>query len=317
MVRSHADLLRDFAPIAAVVMAFLVVFGLLGGWLLAGRMFAPLNRITDATRVAATGSLSHRIQLEGHNDEFRELADAFDTMLARLEAHIAEQQRFAANASHELRTPLAITQTLLDVARNDRNRDTGELVNLLHAVNTRAIDLTEALLLLSRADQRSYTREPVDLSLIAEEAAETLLALAEQRGVTIETSGDLTPTIGSHALLAQMTTNLMHNAIVHNLPDQGTVWVTTSVHPESVVLTVENTGEKLTPQLVSTLAEPFQRGTERIHTDHAGVGLGLAIVNSITQAHDGTLTLTPRTAGGLRVTVRLPEKSSRVVDRVG
>ena len=103
-----------------------------------------------------------------------------------------------------------------------------------------------------------------------------------------------------------MTTNLVHNAIVHNLPEQGTVWVTTSVHPESVVLTVENTGEKLTPQLVSTLAEPFQRGTERIRTDHAGVGLGLAIVKSITQAHDGTLTLTPRAAGGLRVTVQLP-----------
>ena len=205
MVRSHADLLRAFAPTAAIVMAFLLVFGLLGGWLLAGRMLAPLTRITDATRTAANGSLSHRIQLAGRRDEFRELADSFDTMLARLEAHVAEQQRFAANASHELRTPLAITQTLLDVARNDPNRDTGELVDRLHAVNTRAIDLTEALLLLSRADQRSFTREHVDLSLIAEEATETLLPLAEKRGLTIETSGDMTPTIGSHALLLQMS----------------------------------------------------------------------------------------------------------------
>jgi two-component system sensor histidine kinase VanS len=299
-------LLRAFAPAAAIVLAFLLVFGLLGGWLLAGRMLAPLTRITDATRMAANGSLSHRIRLPGRRDEFRELADAFDTMLARLEAQIAEQQRFAANASHELRTPLAITQTLLDVARKDLNRDTGELVDRLHFVNTRAIDLTEALLLLSRADQRSFTRVHVDLSLIAEEATETLLPLAEKRGLTIETSGDMTSTIGSHALLLQMTTNLVHNAIVHNLPEQGTVWVTTSVHPKTVVLTVENTGEKLAPQLVSTLVEPFHRGTERIRTDHAGVGLGLAIVKSITQAHDGTLTLTPRAAGGLCVTVQLP-----------
>ena len=306
IVRSHSDLLRNFAPIAAIVMAFLLVFGLLGGWLLAGRMLAPLTRITDATRAAADGSLSHRIRLPGRRDEFRELADSFDTMLAQLEAHIAEQQRFAANASHELRTPLAITQTLLDVARNDPDRDTGELVDRLHAVNTRAIDLTEALLLLSRADQRSFTREHVDLSLIAEEATETLLPLAEKRGLTIETSGDMTPTTGSHALLLQLTTNLVHNAIVHNLPEQGSVWVTTSVHPKSVVLTVENTAEKLTAQFVSTLAEPFLRGTERIRTDHAGVGLGLAIVKSITQAHDGILTLTPRAAGGLRVTVQLP-----------
>jgi two-component system sensor histidine kinase VanS len=305
-IPDRSDLLRAFDPKAAAMLAFLLVFGLLGGWILAGSMLAPLTRITHATRMAANGSLSHRIQLEGRKDEFRELADAFDTMLARLEAHDAEQQRFAANASHELRTPLAITQTLLEVARNDLNRDPSELVDRLHFVNTRAIDLTEALLLLSRANQRSFSREHVDLSLAAEEATETLLPLAEQRGLTIETSGDITPTIGSHALLLQMTTNLVHNAIVHNLPEQGTVWVTTSVHPRTVVLTVENTGKKLTPQLVSTLVEPFQRGTERIRTDHAGVGLGLAIVRSITQAHDGTLTLTPRAAGGLCVTVQLP-----------
>src|SRR5437764_3213214 len=188
----RSNLLHVFAPRAAAVLAFLLVFGLLGGWLLAGRMLAPLTRITDATRTAATGSLSHRIRLPGRRDEFRELADAFDTMLARLEAHVSEQQRFAANASHELRTPLAITQILLDVARNDLNGDTGELVDRLYAVNTRAIGLTEALLLLSRADQRSFTRDRVDLSLIAEEVTETLLPLAEERGVTIETSGDPT-----------------------------------------------------------------------------------------------------------------------------
>ncbi|MFI6071988.1 sensor histidine kinase [Actinoplanes sp. NPDC051343] len=307
----RSDLLRAFTPKAAAMLVFLLMFGLLGGWILAGSMLAPLTRITHATRLAANGSLSHRIQLEGREDEFGELADAFDTMLARLEAQVAEQQRFAANASHELRTPLAITQTLLelarnDLARNDRSRDTGELVDRLRFVNTRAIDLTEALLVLSRADQRSFTREPVDLSLIAEEAVETLLPLAEERGLTIESSGDITPAAGSPALLLQMTTNLVQNAIVHNLNEQGTVWVRTSAQPGAVVLTVENTGEKLTPQVVSTIVEPFQRGTGRIRDGHAGVGLGLAIVKSIVQAHDGTLTLTPRPAGGLRVTVHLP-----------
>jgi two-component system sensor histidine kinase VanS len=305
-VRSHSDLLRDFAPIAVIVMGFLLVFGLVGGWLLAGRMLAPLTRITHATRVAANGSLSHRIELEGRQDEFRELSDSFDAMLARLEANAAEQQRFAANASHELRTPLAITQTLLDVARKDPNGTTRELINRLHVVNARAIDLTEALLVLSRADRRSFTREHVDLSLVAEEATETLLPLADKRRLTIETSGGTTPTIGSHTLLLQLSTNLVHNAIVHNLPERGTVWVTTSTRPESAVLTVENTGPKLTRQSVSTLAEPFLRGTERRRTDDAGVGLGLAIVKSITEAHEGTLVLTPRSDGGLRVTVQLP-----------
>src|SRR5439155_1368491 len=205
LVQSHAALLRYFAPIAAVVMAFLLVFGLLGGWLLAGRMLAPLTQITDATRAAADGSLSHRIELDGRQDEFRELADSFDTMLARLEAHVAEQQRFAANA-----------------------------------------------------------------------------------------------------LLLQLTTNLLHKGIVHNLPGHGIVWITSSTQGESAVLTVENTGDKLNPELIATLAEPFLRGTKRIRTDDAGVGLGLAIVKSITQAHDGTLTLAPRPDGGLRVTVEVP-----------
>jgi two-component system sensor histidine kinase VanS len=308
MVQSHADLVRDFAPIAAIVMSFLLVFGLVGGWILAGHMLSPLTRITDATRTAAEGSLSHRIELEGRQDEFRELADAFDTMLARLEAQVAEQRRFAANASHELRTPLAITQTLLDVARSDPDGDARELVDRLRDVNARAIGLTEALLLLTRADQRSFAPEEVDLSLIAEEATETLLPLAEKRGLTVETAGDPSPATGSHALLLQLTTNLLHNAIAHNLPEHGAVWVTTRADPTNAnaVLTVENTGEQLPPQLISTLAEPFQRGTKRIRADHAGVGLGLAIAKSITQAHDGTITLTPRDAGGLRVTVQLP-----------
>ena len=311
----RSELLRVFAPRAAAVLATLLVFGLVGGWLLAGRMLAPVTRITDATRMAAAGSLSHRIELPGRRDELRELADAFDTMLGRLEAHVAEQQRFAANASHELRTPLAITQTLLDAARNDPDRNVSELIERLHAVNARAIDLTEAMLILSRAEQRSFAREPLDLSLIAEEATETLLPLAEHRRIVLETSSDVAHTVGSYALLLQLATNLVHNAIAHNLPDEGSVWVTTRARGERVVLTVENTGEHLTPELVATLVEPFQRGTERVRTDHAGDGLGLAIVKSITDAHDGTLTLTPRPAGGLCVSVQLPAAHTHPLQR--
>ncbi|MFE9768292.1 sensor histidine kinase [Streptomyces sp. NPDC005808] len=302
----RSALLSVFAPRAAAVLAFLLVFGLVGGWILAGRMLAPLTRITDATRMATNGSLSHRIRLPGRGDEFRELADAFDIMLERLEAHVAEQQRFAANASHELRTPLATTKALLDVARNDPHRDVDELVERLRVVNARAINLTEALLVLSRADKQAFIREPVDLSLLVEEAAETLLPLAEKRGVAIDASGDIATASGAPALLLQMTTNLVHNAIVHNLPERGSVWVRTGVRSGSAFLTVENSGEKLSPELVSTLTEPFQRGTERIHNDHAGVGLGLAIVQRIVHVHDGSLTLTPRADGGLHIAVQLP-----------
>ncbi|MGI5509461.1 sensor histidine kinase [Streptomyces sp. CA-106131] len=300
-------LVHTFAPAAAVAMLFLLVFGLVGGWILAGRMLAPLTHITAAARMAGNGSLSHRIHMKGRQDEFRELSDAFDSMLEQLESHVAEQQRFAANASHELRTPLAISHALLDVARKDPTRDRGALIERLRAVNTRAIDLTEALLLLSRSDRGNFVRESVDLSLVAEEAAETLFRLAEQRGITLDVTGGATRTSGSAELLLRMVTNLVQNAVVHNLPGGGTVTVHTEAYGDTSLLRVENTGRRLPPELVPTLIEPFQRGTERVRTDeHAGVGLGLSIVHSIVRAHDGTLDLVPRPAGGLLVTVRLP-----------
>ncbi|MBT2472382.1 HAMP domain-containing histidine kinase [Streptomyces sp. ISL-66] len=304
----RSNLLRVFAPRAAAVLAFLLVLGLAGGWILAGRMLAPLTQIADAARTAGNRSLSHRIRMKGRQDEFRELSDAFDSMLARLESHVAEQQRFAANASHELRTPLAISRTLLDVARKDPTRDRDELIERLHAVNTRAIDLTEALLLLGRGDRGNFTRESVDLSLIAEEAAETLLPLAEQRRITLDVTGGAARTSGSAELLLRMVTNLVQNAIVHNCPaGGGTVTVHTEAHGDTSVLRVENTGRPLPPEVVPTLTEPFRRGTERVRTDeHAAAGLGLAIVHSIVRAHEGTLDLVPRPAGGLLVTVTLP-----------
>ena len=294
-----------------VVLALMTVVSIALGYLIAGRVLRPLRAMTATTRQISERNLNERLALAGPRDELKDLADTIDGLLARLETHVAEQQRFAANASHELRTPLALTQTLLDVARNDPDRQDGELVDRLHEVNTRAIDLTEALLLLSRTDQRSFPREEVDLSLLAEEATETLLPLAEQRGVTIEAAGEPTSTRGSQALLLQLVTNLVHNAIVHNLSAGGTVWVTTGVDPEGAVLTVENTGPELSPDSVSTLTEPFLRGSERVRTSHAGVGLGLAIVKSITEAHEGSLTLTPRPAGGLRATVQLVDFGPR------
>jgi len=301
----RSELLATFAPAAAAALIFLLLFGLVGGWILAGRMLAPLNKIADAARMAANGSLSHRVRLEGKEDEFRELADVFDTMLEQLESHVAEQQRFAANASHELRTPLAISRSLLDLARSDPTRDPGDLIDRLHTVNTRAIDLTEALLLLSRGDSRTFTREPVDLSLVAEEAAETLLPFAEKRGITLDVTGETAKTLGSAELILRVVTNLVQNAIVHNLPAGGTVTIHAQAQQNTCLLTVENTGRPVPPDLIPTLTEPFQRGAERT-TEHPGVGLGLAIVHSIVRAHHGSLDLRPRPGGGLLVMVRLP-----------
>lgn len=324
-VPNRGDLVRAFVPRAVGALVVLLVAGLLGGWLLAGRLLAPLDRMTEAARRAADGSLSHRIALPGRADEFRELADAFDTMLERLESHVAAQRRFAANASHELRTPLAISRTLLDVAHDDPSADPRVLIGRLREVNDRAVDLTEALLVLSRADQRSFDRAPVDLSLLADEAVEVLSPLADARGVAVEVEGEVTTTVGSAALLRQLVTNLVHNGMVHNVPaepareatDVGSTvgrpaaWVSVVTAPRGggAVLVVENSGPVVPSDVVATLVEPFHRGDARVRGDHPGTGLGLAIVDAIVRAHDGTLEVRARVEGGLRVTVELPARS--------
>ena len=267
----------------------------------------PLTRITDATRMAATGSLSHRIRLEGRKDEFRELADAFDAMLARLEAHVAEQQRFAANASHELRTPLAITQTLLDVARKDpeprQRRARRPPPRRQHPSDRPHRGAAPA------QPRRPAVLHPRARRPVAHRRGGHRDAAPLRRGARRH-DRDLRRRDPHHRLTRAPAADDDEPRAQRDRPQPARrghrVGHDQRSAPERVVLTVENTGEKLTPQLVSTLAEPFQRGTERIRTDHAGVGLGLAIVKSIAQAHDGTLTLAPRAAGGLCVTVELP-----------
>jgi two-component system sensor histidine kinase VanS len=312
-IPDRSDLARAFTPWALGVLVFLVAVGLVGGWMLSGRMLAPLHRIRDAARRAADGSLSHRIRLDGPRDEFRELADQFDAMLEQLEAHVDEQRQFAANASHELRTPLAISAAMLDVAARDPDRDADELIARLTDVNTRATRLVEALLLLSRSDRRAVDDQEVDLSLLAEDVAESLLPAAERRGVTLTVEGDRAWTLGSLELLRHLVVNLVQNAIVHNVPSDGWVSVRTAAADGVSILVVENTGPTVPAELLTTITEPFQRGLLRVRggsPDHAGVGLGLAIVASIVRAHDGALTLASREGGGLVATVELRGRRS-------
>lgn len=221
-VPNRSDLIDAFAPAATIAILFLITFGLVGGWFLAGRMLAPLHRITAVTRATARGSFTERVAKTGPDDEFGELATAFNQMLDRIEDDIAQQRRFAANASHELRTPLAVIQTVADAALSDPSADTSRALSHIQKTNARAIDLTEALLLLSRLERDVDLSEVVDLSLAAEEAEENLVHLASAHGVRIQLTTAVAHTRGSSTLLTQVATNLLHNAIVHNIPNGGT-----------------------------------------------------------------------------------------------
>ncbi|MGC5626991.1 sensor histidine kinase [Georgenia sp. Z1344] len=313
-VPNRSDLLEAFVPPTVVVLVLLLTLGPAGGWLLAGRMLSPLERITRATRIASTGALDHRVDMSDRTDEFGELADSFDHMLERVEARVEEQRRFAANASHELRTPLAVMQTIIDVAAKAPDKNPAATLARLRATNARAVELVEALLLLDRSGHPLTRHEEVDLSLLLDEAVESLLPLAEQHGVTIEIDASPSLAEGSEPLLRQMMTNLLHNAVVHNVADGGRVWATTVGAADRATVTIANTGGAVGPGTVHRLTEPFLKGAGRTRLDErTGNGLGLSIVERIVDAHAGTLVLAPRADGGLEVRTELPPARGRDV----
>ncbi|WP_336647764.1 sensor histidine kinase [Microbacterium sp. MMO-10] len=304
---NRSDIIRAFVPPATWALLGLIAIGVLGGWLLAGRVLRPLALMAETAQAVGDGDLDARIALPGRDDEFRRLADVFDGMLDRIQHDMQRERRFAANASHELRTPLAITRAVLDVAEADPDPDVPQLLGRLRAANERAIALTEALLLLARLDARPPARVPVDLSLAAEGAVELLHEVAASREVRLDATGDPVIVRGDAALLDQLALNLVQNALVHNLPSGGSATVRTLRLGGQGALVVENTGDRLDPAVVATLVEPFQRGAGRARDGaHGGSGLGLAIAGSIVEVLGGSLALTARPDGGLRVEATFP-----------
>ncbi|MFJ6621389.1 sensor histidine kinase [Kitasatospora sp. NPDC091335] len=310
---SRQEILDSLLRAGGYALALLTAVGMAGGWLIAGRVLRPLQDITGAAHRAASGALEHRIALTGPRDEFTDLSDAFDEMLARLQRSFEAQQRFAANASHELRTPLAITSTMLQVAAADpAGQDWGKLVARLQDTNRRGIEISDALLQLADLGHAPPDLAPTDLAAATGQALTAVRDEAAALGVTVTADLRPAPATGNPVLLRQAAVNLLHNALRHNLPGGGQVTVTTGTDPRRpgrVRLTVANTGPRLTPEAVATFTEPFLRGRGRTaETDPArrGHGLGLAIVAAVADAHHGELHLTPEPAGGLRVTLDLP-----------
>lgn len=304
---NRSDLLDALVPYALLGLGFFAVIGLLGGWLLAGHVLRPVHQMRGVAMSVGEGAWSNRIDLPGRRDELSDLADSFDDMLDRLERSYEEQRRFTANASHELRTPHAVMRTLLDVAAAEGPAlDAPQLVARMQTTNDRAIDLVEALLVLSRANAAELAREPCDL---AELVAAVLLshhAEIADRGLVLYAELESAPFLGEPVLMSQLIGNLVKNATVHNAATDGWLGVRTQVDAAGMsTLTVENAGPLVPPELMATITEPFVRGAGRTSDPTGGVGLGLAIVASIARAHDGELVIRPLADGGLTVGLRL------------
>ncbi|AUG80008.1 histidine kinase [Kitasatospora sp. MMS16-BH015] len=294
---------------ALTALVCLAVIAFIAGYALAGRVLQPLNRITRTAREVASSDLHRRIELEGPDDELKELADTFDEMLDRLDRSFDSQRRFVSNASHELRTPLAINRTLLEVQLSDPNTspDLQQLGKTLLATNERSEQLVEGLLLLARSDNALTERRPVALGEVAQRALEQVRPEAAGREVELRSELHPATVSGNGVLLERIALNLLQNAVRYNTPG-GWVEITTAPAPGGGgELVVSNTGPVVPGYELETIFEPFRRlkGADRTRSDK-GVGLGLSIVRSVVRAHNGAIEATPRPGGGLTIRVRVP-----------
>jgi signal transduction histidine kinase len=304
-------LLREY--IAALVA--MTAISVATGWLLAGRVLAPLREITATARRVSGENLGERIALSAPADELKELADTIDGMLGRLDAAFASQRHFVANASHELRTPLAIMRTEVDVALADPDADVQELRAMGEAIREtvdRCEALISSLLVLARSEAKGGPAEPVDIGALAGDCVTDLRAQATEAGVEVSTNLEPAWTSGDPRLLERLIANLLDNGIHHNVP-RGFLAVRTRVRERQVVLTVVNGGPRIDPAQVQGLSDPFRRLDRSV----AGFGLGLSIVRSVAEAHGGSATLTAPESGGLEVTVVLPQLRSASPTRAG
>jgi len=278
------------------------------GWLVAGRVLRPLQAITATARRLEGSNLHERINLQGPEDELKELADTFDQMLARLDTAFETQRRFVANASHELRTPLAITRTEVDVALAHRDASPAELRAMAERVreaSQRSERLIEGLLMLARSERQLRAREPVDLSLAAADALSVARPEAERLGLRVSSVLGGAPVAGDRALLERLVANLVENGVRHNVAG-GWLEVDTGLAGGRAVARVANGGRTIPPEQVAGLFEPFRRlGGDRTGSDR-GAGLGLSIVRSVAAAHGGTVSARAIPGGGLEVTVEVP-----------
>jgi signal transduction histidine kinase len=302
----NADIGR-LLEVSWVVLVLTAIGSAVLGWFAAGRVLAPLRSITTTARTISAGSLHQRLAIAGPDDEFKQLGDTLDELLARLEASFESQRRFVANASHELRTPLTVERTLLQVALSDPNASAAELRATCEEVLAAGAEqerLLESLLTLASSERGLDRRERLDLAAIAGYAL--LAAEPERKRRSLELMTELAPapTTGDPALVERLVANLIDNAVHHNAVG-GRIEIRTGIEAGDALLAVKNTGDVIAPSEIERLMEPFRRLGGGRAADTAGHhGLGLSIVRAIAVAHGATLDLQAPPEGGLVITVR-------------
>ena len=303
----HAAALNQLLAVSAIALSITAIASVALGWLVAGRVLRPLRGMTAAARAISEDNLHQRLAVPGPGDELKDLGDTIDSLLERLQAAFDAQRNFVASASHELRTPLTLTRTLLQMALTDPHPTLASYQStcedLLEASDQQE-QLIEALLTLARSQRGLDHREPADLAAITWDVLAPHEPAAAARGLAIDASIAPAPVLGDARLLQRLATNLIDNAIRHNIPG-GRISIRVTADGQHPSLTITNTGPVIPPGEVTRLLQPFQRLTAR-PADGEGHGLGLSIAAAIAKAHHANLTISPGERGGLDIAISFP-----------
>jgi signal transduction histidine kinase len=306
--QQHREALSGLLQGSGLALAAMTVISIGLGWLVAGRVLRPLRTITTAARRISASNLHERLDMNGPDDELKELGDTFDGLLGRLEVAFGAQRQFVANASHELRTPLARQRTIVEVALADPEPSIDSLqaaCERVLAASEQQEKLIEALLTLARSQRGLDHWERIDLAVIVNEVMLSRQPEAQRRGISARTVLQPAPALGDPRLAERLVANLLDNALRYNLHG-GWVQVTTHSRWGRAMLSVANTGPAVPPDQVGRLFRPFQRlGTDRTRS-RDGLGLGLSIVNAIVEAHGAQIRARSLAGGGLEIQVRFP-----------
>jgi signal transduction histidine kinase len=306
-----SDALDEVAYQYFIAFAGVLVLAAVLGWVVSGRVLAPLKRITGTARRVSEEHLDERIPVDGPDDELRELTETLNEMLDRLAESFDTQRRFVANASHELRSPLTVIRSEAEVALANPRPDLDELRGMAESVvqaSRRTEALLASLLILARSQRGLLHSAPVDLATVAGEAADAASLTAGSESVRLDARLEPVVVDGDASLLERLVANLIENGIRYNRPG-GFVRVRTREGLGTAELEVENSGPRVEPAAAARLAEPFERLAR--DADGRGAGLGLSIVRAVSEAHGGTLVIEPRAEGGLVVLVALPRADAR------
>lgn len=300
------DQLRTYS-FAALGGLFVASLGV--GWVVAGRVLAPIGRISAVARNIQATDLSRRIALNGPRDELRDLADTFDAMLGRIDEAFEGQRRFIHEASHELRNPLAVIRTNLDVALADPDASVDELRRTAMVVNRtadRMTHLVDHLLVYARSGAPPREMGPVNLAEVAADTVDEFAAPADSRQLRLEVDApDDVVVCGDRTAIKQAAANLVDNA-VRLAPRGTTIRVSAAVRDEWALLSVADEGPGIRDEHQDAVFQRFWRGSNGDEGDARRSGLGLTIVRQIAESHGGHVTLASEVGVGSTFAVWLP-----------